>query len=157
MSELKDMVLFFDKAEKRFQEVFGTRWLSFEGVVGALLQNIDILVGCFLSDEEGGNIVACGLVKFISTFEFLAVSHLVADVMGIVCGVSRVFQKEDLTFTVVKEALGPACSAILYMKSSAGPMLQSFLDKVPSDVEESGQFLFNGNLIKYSSALIVLG
>jgi hypothetical protein len=76
MSELKDMVLFFDKAEKRFQEVFGTRWLSFEGVVGAFLQNIDILVGCFLSDEEGGNIVACGLVKFISTFEFLAVSNV---------------------------------------------------------------------------------
>jgi hypothetical protein len=73
-----------------------------------------------------GNIVACGLVKFISTFEFLAVSHLVADVMGIVCGVSRVFQNEDLTFTVVKEALGPACSAILYMKSSAGPMLVLF-------------------------------
>ena len=50
------------------------------------------------------------------------------------------FQKEDLTFTV-KEALGSACSAILYMKYSAGPMLQSFLDKVPSDVEERN-FLF---------------
>jgi hypothetical protein len=73
--------------------------------------------------------------------------------MGIVCGVSRVFQKEDLTFTVVKEALGPACSAILDMKSSSGPMLQSFLDKVPSDVEESGQFLFNGNLLKSRNKL----
>ena len=77
MSELKAMALFFNKAEKRFQEVFGTRWLSFEGVVGALLQNFDILVGCFLKK--------------------VSISHLVADVVGIVCGVSSVSEGGDVS------------------------------------------------------------
>ncbi|XP_071168230.1 zinc finger protein 862-like [Mytilus edulis] len=150
MSELKAMATIFDKAEKRFQEVFSTRWLSFEGSVSSLLHNFDILIGCLLVDEEGGNIVAGGLVRFISTYEFLAVSHFMGDVMGIVCRVSRVFQREDLTFSVIKDVIDPAYAAILGMKSTAGPKLESFLSEVPSEVQESGNFLFGGNLIKDS-------
>jgi hypothetical protein len=40
MSELKAMALIFDKAQKKFEEVFGTRWLSFEGVVGAFFRTL---------------------------------------------------------------------------------------------------------------------
>ncbi|CAG2224915.1 unnamed protein product [Mytilus edulis] len=72
------------------------------------------------------------------------------DVMGIVCRVSRVFQREDLTFSVIKDVIDPACAAILGMKSTAGPELESFLSEVPSEVQESGNFLFGGNLIKDS-------
>lgn len=146
------MGVIFDKAERKFQEVFGTRWLSFEGAVGALLDNFDMLLSCLLQDKEGGNVVAGGLVKFISTYEFLAVSHLMADVMGIVCRVSRVFQREDLTFSVVKEVIDPACSAILGMKLSPGPRLESFLAQVPSSADDSGEFIFGGNVMRYSSS-----
>ncbi|CAC5413209.1 DAW1 [Mytilus coruscus] len=146
------MATIFDKAEKRFQDVFSTRWLSFEGAVSSLLHNFDILIGCLLVDEEGGNIVAGGLVGFIYTSEFLAVSHFMGDVMGIVCRVSRVFQREDLTFSVVKDVIDPACAAILGMKSTAGPRLESFLPEIPSEVQDSGNFLFDGNLIKDSSS-----
>jgi len=149
MANLKAMGVIFDKAEKKFQEVFGTRWLSFEGAVGALLDNFDMLLSCLLQDKEGGNVVAGGLVKFISTYEFLAVSHLMADVMGIVCRVSRVFQREDLTFSVVKEVIDPACSAILGMKLSPGPRLESFLAQVPSSADDSGEFIFGGNVMRY--------
>lgn len=43
-SELKAMAVILDKVEKKFQEVFSTRWLSFEGAVSALLHNFDIMV-----------------------------------------------------------------------------------------------------------------
>ena len=126
--------------------------LSFEGAVGALLDYFDMLLSCLLQDKEGGSVVAGGLVKFISTYEFLAVSHLMADVMGIVCRVCRVFQREDLTFSVVKEVLDPACSAILGMELSPGHRLESFLAQVPSSADDSGEFIFGGNVMRYSSS-----
>ena len=150
-ASLKAMGVIFEKAEKKFVEVFATRWLSFEGAVGALLDNFDMMVSC-LHDDETGNVIAGSLVKFMCTFEFLAVCHLMADIMGIVCRVSRTFQREDLTFTVVRETLDPACSAITGFKSAPGPRLESFLSKVPSNVEETGQFEFGGNVLKFTSS-----
>lgn len=105
-----------------------------------------------MQDKEGSNVLAAGLVKFISTCAFRAVSHLMVDVMGIVCRVSRVFQREELTFSVVKEVLDPACSAILGMKLSPGPRFESFLAQVPSSADDSGEFIFGGNIMRYSSS-----
>ena len=104
-----------------------------------------------LQDKEDGNVVAGDLVKFISTNEFLAVSHLMADVLGIVCRVSMVFQRKDLTFSVLNEVLDPACSAILGMKLFPGPRLESFLAQVPSSADDSGEFIFC-NAMRYSSS-----
>jgi hypothetical protein len=76
MSELKAMALIFDKAQKKFEEVFGTRWLSFEGAVGALLQNFDILV------VLGGYLLKVLWVLFFRTLIFwLVVSCLMKKVV----------------------------------------------------------------------------
>ena len=86
-----------------------------------------------------------------SLLEFLAVSHFMADVMSIVCRVSRVFLWEDLTFSVVKGVIDHVCAAILGMKTTVGPRLEYFLSQVPSEVQDSSNFLFGGNLNKDSA------
>ena len=83
---------------KKFKEVFHTRWLSFDGVLQALLQNYSSLISLFLEESSGK---ALALHKPITSYKFLYVAHYLVDVMEHLSRLSRIYQKSDLDFTNV--------------------------------------------------------
>ncbi|XP_076308476.1 zinc finger protein 862-like [Tachypleus tridentatus] len=73
MATLTAVQSIINTEEKRFKEIFHTRWLSFEGAVDSLLSNYSSLVSVFMEETSGK---ALSLYKPITSFKFLYVTLL---------------------------------------------------------------------------------
>ena len=71
---------------KRFKQVFGTRWLSFEGWLEAVLANYSSLSSVLASNTSGKS---QGLLKSV--------------LMSQISALSRIFQKKDIDCSVVND------------------------------------------------------
>ena len=124
----------FEIANRKFKEVFDVRWLSFQGAVDAVLHNIEPLVHALNEDkQQPGNAAAQGLLKYITTFDFLATTHMMADVLGHIGRLSRTFQTKNLDFFHSNLSLNACVAALSEMKTKPGPMLQQFFDTLPTE------------------------
>ncbi|MGH0122853.1 UNVERIFIED_CONTAM: hypothetical protein FKN15_008560 [Acipenser sinensis] len=143
------MQLVLAKAQIKFKEVCETRWLSLEGSVQSVLENLDSLMAALMEDkQQPGNALASGLLKLIGTYEFIAVVHFMADVMGVIGILCRTFQKQDIDFSYVSMALSSTLSALEELKMASGKNLQNFKSTVPA--EPNGTFEWSGHVIKDS-------
>ena len=79
---------------QRFQQVFGTRWLSFEGSLEALLANYSALLTVLSGDKSAKG---QGLLKSTSTYKFLYVASFMADAMSQFVCYQECFRKQTLT------------------------------------------------------------
>ena len=68
----------------------------FDGAVQALLTNLDPLMSALISDSDSDP-VARGILKFITTFKFLATLHLLADIPPVLARLSKGFQRQCVT------------------------------------------------------------
>ena len=94
---LKEMQTILQCAETKLKQTFHTRWLSFEGAVEAILANVDPLMAGLISDSESDP-TAKGILTFISTFQFLATTHFLADVLAVLSRLSKMFQRQCVDF-----------------------------------------------------------
>ncbi|KAG1673887.1 Zinc finger protein 862 [Nymphon striatum] len=132
----------------RFKLVFHTRWLSFEGSVRAVCENYSPLVSV-LSEDKGAR--AQGLLKCISHFKFLYVSHFLADVLKHLSILCKRFQSSTIDFTSISTSLEYTAGEVMRLtESKQGKMLKCFETSVPDAVSETGSFEFHGHVIKDS-------
>ena len=103
-------------AEIKLKQTFHTRWLSFEGTVEAILANIDPLIAALISDSESDP-TAKGILSFISTFQFLATTPFLADVLVLLSCLSKILQRQCVDFTAVSDGVESTVTA-LYLVSS---------------------------------------
>ena len=129
---LKRVQEILECAERKFQQVFHTRWLSFDGAVHAILTNIEALISALISDSTTDT-TAKWILTFITTFEFLASTHLLYDVLPILTRLSKTFQRQCVDFSVITDAVQAAVGAI---KHAHGPQLAGFLSNVPDTPAE---------------------
>ena len=138
-SKLKEMQAILQCAETKFKQTFHTRWLSFEGAVEAILVNLDPLMAALISDSESDP-TARGLLTFISTFQFLATTHFLADVLAVLSRLSKIFQRQCVDFTAVSDGVESTVSALNSFQITPGPRLQKFLTSIPSDSDVGESF-----------------
>ena len=150
-SKLKEMQAILQCAETKFKQTFHTRWLSFEGAVEAILVNLDPLMAALISDSESDP-TARGLLTFISTFQFLATTHFLADVLAVLSRLSKTFQRQCVDFTAVSDGVESTVSALNGFQLTPGPRLQRFLTSIPSESDVSESFYFKEQKISDSSA-----
>ncbi|XP_076348021.1 E3 SUMO-protein ligase KIAA1586-like [Tachypleus tridentatus] len=93
MATLTAVQSIINAEEKRFKEIFHTRWLSFEGAADALLSNYSSLVSVFMEETSGK---ALSLYKPITSFKFLYVSHYLADCLKPLAILAKTFQRKIL-------------------------------------------------------------
>ncbi|KAH3814605.1 hypothetical protein DPMN_143110 [Dreissena polymorpha] len=109
---------------KKFKEMFHTRWLSFEGSVGAIIANYEFLVSVFLEETAGKPL---SLHKPITTFKFLYVSHFLADCLESLAILSKSFQKQDLNFAEIHPFLAATIDSLAEIKDGkSGDKLSKF-------------------------------
>ena len=90
--------------------------LSFEGAVEAILANTDPLIAALISDSESDP-TAKGILSFISTFQFLATTPFLADVLVLLSCLSKILQRQCVDFTAVSDGVESTVTA-LYLVSS---------------------------------------
>jgi hypothetical protein len=111
----------------KVKEVFDSRWLSFEGAVEAVLRNLSSLIAALLQDKE------TGMLKLIGTYEFVAVTHFMTDVLAITGHLCKIFQKQNLDFTYANRSITSCVSALLELGNNPGQQEHKFLLEVPEE------------------------
>ncbi|XP_045215333.2 zinc finger protein 862-like [Mercenaria mercenaria] len=142
MSSLSAIQSILQGQAKRFQEVFHTRWLSFEGSVDALVTNYPSLISVFLEENSGK---ALSLYKPITTYKFLYVAHFLCDVLKPLAILSKMYQKKDLQYSEVSPLLTSPISMLEDLRDSkSGERLQGFLKVAPAEptLDSDGLFTF---------------
>ena len=140
-SKLKEMQTILQHAEIKLKQTFHTRWLSFEGAVEAILANIDPLIAALISDSESDP-TAKGILSFISTFQFLATTHFLADVLVLLSRLSKTFQRQCVDFTAVSDGVESTVAALNSFKLAPGPRLQKFMSEAPDEHDLTDSFYF---------------
>jgi hypothetical protein len=142
MSTLSAIQSVLQKHSFRFQEVFHTRWLSFEGAVGALVKNYSSLLSCFLEENSAK---ALSLYKPVATYKFLYVAHFLSDVLEPLAILSKMYQKKDLNYGEVEPLLTSTVHTLETLKENKnGTSLSAFLSAAPSEpcLDENGLCTF---------------
>ena len=100
-------------AERKFHQVFHTRWLSFEGSVDAIVASLDPLYTLLIEDSSSDP-TAKGILDFMVTFSFLATTYLLADILPVLARLSKRFQRYQVDFTTVTDGISVySCSYII--------------------------------------------
>ena len=128
-------------SQTRLQQVFHTRWLSFEGSVEAVVDKYPAVVNVFLEDKSTKPLA---MRKPITTFKCLYVAHYLADVLKQLSVLCKAYQRSDIDFTEVKPLL---LSTVEVLEG-----LRSGLSQFPSQpsLDSSGlcTFVFQGHTIR---------
>ena len=146
---LKRVQEILECAERKFQQVFHTRWLSFDGAVQAILTNLEALISALISDNATDP-TAKGILTFITTFQFLASTHLLCDVLPTLTRLSKTFQRQCVDFSAIADTVQAAIGAIEGFKHAPGPRLAGLLSDVPDTPTE--YFYFKEQRISDSAA-----
>ena len=148
-AKLKAIQAVLQVAERKFHQVFHTRWLSFDGAISAIVASLDPLYAV-LVEESHTDPVAKGILTFTVNFSFLATTYLLADVVPILSRLSKRFQRSQVDFTTVTDGVGITVSALTSFKTVPGTKLVDFLSKVPPASAASESFYFMGHRISDS-------
>ena len=79
------------------------RWLSLQRAVDSLRQNWPAIV-MELGEEASRqkNAVADGLLRQVHTFAFIAMTHMLSDILAIINRLNLVFQKDSVTISTIR-------------------------------------------------------
>ncbi|KAK6175160.1 hypothetical protein SNE40_013682 [Patella caerulea] len=124
----------------RLKQISNTRWLSFEGSVTALLRNYSSLITVLLEDNSPKTV---GLLKSITCFKFLYITHFLSDVLPILCRLSKCYQRSDIVFSNVNPLLASTISQLQGIETgNYGINVLNLLDTVPTavNVDRRGSF-----------------
>ena len=96
--------------------------------------------------------IAKGILTFISTFQFLATTHFLADVLAVLSSLSKTFQRQCVDFTAGSDGVESTVAALNSFKLGPGPRIQKFISEVPSESELSESFYFKEQKVSDSTA-----
>ena len=90
----------------RLKKAVHTRWLSHEAAVTAIRRTLPSLMATLESEVAGkDDAVARGLLHAIKTYDFVATTYLLCDVLPHLTSLSLLFQKEDVDLSVIQPQL----------------------------------------------------
>jgi hypothetical protein len=80
----------------------------------------------FFEQDQEGDPTAIGTHRYITTYRFLALTHLVKDILSVITKLSLKFQLTDIDVSVIQLKVISTIDALDNMKSQDGPCLQDF-------------------------------
>ena len=140
----KEMQAALNCAEIKLKQTFHTRWLSFDGVVDAILINIDPLIFALISDSDSDS-SAKGLLQFMTNFLFvattLATTHFFCDILPLLSQLSKCVQQKQVDFKVISHGVSTTVAALQSLKLTLGPRLRRFLSEIPDIPQDAFYFM----------------
>ncbi|KAK6181002.1 hypothetical protein SNE40_008951 [Patella caerulea] len=114
-----------DIPQLKYAEVHAVRWLSLDRAVQVIYRTYPALVEA-LAIEAEGHPVARGLYAEVEQFKFIAITHLLMDILPFLSKLSKVFQTENLDFSSISCNVDSLCDALQDLKENEG----SFVSKL---------------------------
>lgn len=102
LERFKDISAILDMATVKFKRLFEIRWLCLGEAVVAVIRNYEPLMVLLSQDANNGDPTAIGLNQQLSSFKWVALLHLVADVLNTINHLSRLFQHNDVSFSAIR-------------------------------------------------------
>ncbi|XP_010179783.1 PREDICTED: uncharacterized protein LOC104538323 [Mesitornis unicolor] len=121
-------------------------WTSIFPAVEAIDSSWPTLV-LLLESEAARSPVAHGLCKELKTFQFVAFTKILLDVLPIFQKLSRFFQIEDFDLSILKPIVSATATSLQTQKSASGQNLQEFLAEMkehPRGREGEGHLYYKG-------------
>ena len=117
MSGLHAIQALLDDPVIKLKEAKDVRWLSHDAAVATLLRTLPSLIASLDREaSERGEPTAEGLLRFVKTHFFVATLHLLHKVLPHVSRLSRIFQKEDVDFTLLRPCVDATIAAVTLYK-----------------------------------------
>lgn len=148
--DLQEIERILEDPTLKYQPVYEVRWMSLHLAVQAVRRTLNSLI-TFLENEVASehDPAARGILEEVRKYEFLATVHLLDDVLLLLTKLSKVFQRENIDFSIIAPMVHSTTSAIKAMKTVPGPILKSFQDEVGT--VDGITPTFKGKEIKLSS------
>lgn len=103
------------------KRLYQVRWLSFDITVDAVLRSLPSLMTFFEHAAEEGDATAIGIHSCITTYKFIALTHIIKDILSVLTKLSLLFQSQQLGVTLVQSHVTAAINALDSIKSRGGP------------------------------------
>ena len=68
------------------------------------------------ADVAEGNPSASGLLKTMRSYNFICLTNILSDVLGIISKLSKLFQREVLDFSIFQPSISNSIEALLQLK-----------------------------------------
>ena len=85
-----------------FLQIFEIRWLSFGDAIKAVIHNYHPLDVMLEEEAAKGDPAAIGLLAQLTKYKYIALLHLVGDILSVTNHLNRVFQYRDISFHTIK-------------------------------------------------------
>ncbi|XP_043910667.1 transmembrane protein C17orf113 homolog [Protopterus annectens] len=121
-------------------------WTSILQAVEAIDSSWPVLI-LFLEHNSGKSPMAFRLCEELKTFQFVAFTKLLLDVLLIFQKLSRFFQMEELDLSMVKPIVSATIATLIAHKHTSGQHLQKFINEMnacPADDYENTKFHYKG-------------
>ena len=104
----------------------------------------------FLDNEvsQFDDSIAKGLIKQLSTYQFIATTNLLCDILDIITRLSKIFQGTNIDFSIIQPMVKSAIQALKTQQSSPSPHLTLFLEEIGSD---EGEIIYKQQTIEVNS------
>lgn len=125
----------------RLKQAKDVRWLSHQAAVDALRRTLpSVLTSLEREAAERGEPTACGLVRLMRKFFFVASLSLFADVLPHLCKLSKIMQSSSLDFTILQPVVDSCVRCIEQQQTTPGSYL-SHVDDLISKLGDSGHHI----------------
>ena len=110
----------FDDPHIQLKKIFEVRWLSFHSAVDSMRRTMVSVMATLEADAAEGDPSVSGLLKTMRSYNFICLTNLFTDVLGIITKLSKLFQKEVLDFSVIQPSISNSIEALLQLKHHDG-------------------------------------
>lgn len=142
--KLKEAQQLLDEDEMKVKEVHEVRWMSIYKAVDTVFRSLDSLITLFTTDKD-----AKGYAKKLATYDFIATTYMLKDILPIITALCLVFQRRDLDVTEVQTNIDHCIRSLNKYKESDEKECETkqyYLDSLKDDLtEEGGRLVFKKN------------
>ncbi|KAJ8277570.1 hypothetical protein GJAV_G00076780 [Gymnothorax javanicus] len=136
MAALLSMVDDDDENERRrgqaynflkFKKVFEIRWLCLVEAVKAVIHNYEPLMILLEEESAQGDLTAQGLHRQLTSYRYVAMLHLVGDILQVTNHLNRIFQYRDISFMSIESQISGVLQTLNGLRDVDEDFLWPFL------------------------------
>ena len=119
------------------KEAKDVRWLSHGNAIKAIVRTLpSLLTSLEREAAERGNPTANGLLKFAKTYQFVACTLLLADILPHLNRLSLIFQNQSVDLALIKPCVEAAKQSIEQYRDHLGPHMTTIESTITSDLKD---------------------
>ena len=110
-NKLREIQLLLELPTLKYAQVHSVHWLSLEKAVEVIYRTYPALV-CALEHEATSNPAAKGIIQQVSQYSFIAITHMLMDILPFLSKLSKAFQSESTDFSKIQPVVNSICEAL---------------------------------------------